>query len=112
MKNQEANRNCKDTYKEQEAFVLTDGTTAAQEAQQEEHGSHGQHDVSSCEEQGVGSHYLSKTCGIHNDPDSESQQACSSQLPQHEDRRERETGQHKTTAAEKLDSLLSFDQIH
>lgn len=109
-KHQEADGTCKDTYKQQEAFVLPDGTTAAQEAQQEEHCSHGQHDVGSREEQGVGSHDLSKTRGIHNDPDSESQQARSSQLSQHKGRREGETGQHKTTAAEKLDSLLSFDQ--
>ena len=109
-KHQKAKRKCKDTYKKQEAFVLTDGTAAAEETQQKEHRSHSQHDVRSREEQRVGSHYLSKTCGIHNDPDPNSQQACSSQLSWHKERRGRETGQHKTTAAEKLDSLLSFDQ--
>jgi len=112
-KHQKANSKCRDTqdtYKKQEAFVLTDGTTAAEETQQKEHRSHSQHDVRSREEQRVGRHYLSKTRGIHNDPDPNSQQARSSQLSRHEERRERETGQHKTTAAEKLDSLLSFDQ--
>lgn len=106
----EANRNCKDTYEKQQAFVLTDGTAAAEETQQKEHCSHSQHDVRSREEQGVGSHYLSKTCGIHNDPDPDSQQTCSSQLSRHKERREREIGRHKKNAAEKLDSLPSFDQ--
>lgn len=94
-KYQKASRRCKDTYKKQEAFVLTDGTTAAEETQQEEHRSHGQHDVRSGEEQRVGSHYLSKTCWIHNDPDPNSQQAHSSQLSWNNEKGERETGQHK-----------------
>lgn len=88
-KHWKGNRKHKDTYKKQEAFVLTDGTAAAKETQQEEHRSHSQHDVRSREEQRVGSHYLSKTCGIHNDPDPNSEQACSSQLSRHKERRER-----------------------
>lgn len=102
-KHQKANKKHKATYKKQEAFVLTDGTTAAKEAQQKEHRSHSQHDVRSREEQRVGGHYLSKTCGIYNDPDPNAQQARSSQLSRHKERREREIGQHKATAAGKLD---------
>lgn len=61
-----------DAYKEEQAFVLTDGSTAPKEAQQEEHCSHGQHDVCSSEQQRISSHYLSKSSGIHYDPDSNS----------------------------------------
>lgn len=40
---------CQPTHKEEQTLVFTDGSTAAQEAQKEEHASHAQDDVDTSE---------------------------------------------------------------
>ena len=62
------------TYKEQQTLVLPDGSTAAQESQQEEHAPHGQDDVDPREEQRVGRNYLPKSHWVHQHPYPHSQQ--------------------------------------
>lgn len=57
------------THKQQQTLVLADGPTAAQEAEQEKQAPHGQEDVGTSDEQGVGSHDLSEAGGVHHDPD-------------------------------------------
>lgn len=57
------------THKQQQTLVLADGPTAAQEAEQEKQAPHGQEDVGTRDEQGVGSHDLSEAGGVHHDPD-------------------------------------------
>lgn len=68
------------THKEQQALVFADGPAAAQEAQQEQHASHGQDDVHAHEQQGVSRHDLSEAHRVHQHPHTNSQQEGATQL--------------------------------
>lgn len=68
------------THKEEQTLVLPDGSAAAEEAQEEEHTSHGQDDVDASEQQGVGSDYFSEPRGVHQHPHPHSQEERAPQL--------------------------------
>lgn len=68
------------THEEQQTLVLPDGTAAAQEAQQEEHGAHGQDDVDAREEEWVGRHDLPEAHRVQQHPDAHAQQEGAAQL--------------------------------
>lgn len=71
---------CRWTHKEEQTLVFADGSAAAEEAQQEEHAPHAQEDVDAGEEQGVGCYNLPEPCGVHQNPNSHSQEKGASQL--------------------------------
>lgn len=76
----EGQTSLRQTHKEQETFVLPDGSAAAQEAQQEQHAAHGQDDVDAGEQQGVGRHDLPEAHRVQQHPDADTQQEGATQL--------------------------------
>lgn len=68
------------THKQQQTLVLPNGPAAAQEAEQEKQAPHGQEDVGTRDEQGVGGHDLAEAGGVDHDPDAHAQQAGPAQL--------------------------------
>lgn len=63
---------CQPTHEEEQTLIFADGSTAAQEAQKEEHASHAQDDVDTSEQQGVRCYNFPEPCGIHQYPHSHS----------------------------------------
>lgn len=61
------------THEQQQTLVFPNGAAAAQEAEQEEHGAHGQDHIDSGEEQRIGCYDLPESCRIHQHPDSHSE---------------------------------------
>ena len=72
------------THKEQETFVLPDGSAAAQEAQQEQHAAHSQDDIDPGEQQGVGRHDFPEAHRVHQHPNADAQQEGATQLGERE----------------------------
>lgn len=69
-----------ETHKEQETFVLSDGSTAAQKAQEEQHAAYGQDDVDTSEQQWVSCYYLPEAHRIQQHPNTDTQQKGATQL--------------------------------
>lgn len=76
------------THEQQQTLVLPDGSTAAQEAQQEQQAAQGQHHVHARERQRVGCHDLPEAHGVQQHPDTHTQQEGSGQLEEEETFRE------------------------
>lgn len=85
------------THKEKKAFVFTNGSAAAQEAQQKQHASQSQDDVDAGKQQGVGRYDFPESCGIHQHPHTHSQQEGAPQLMEN---------QHKTDVRKSRNRLL------
>lgn len=68
------------THKEQETFVLPDGSAAAQKAQQEQHAAHGQDDVDPGKHQGVCRHNLPEAHWVQQHPHANTQQEGATEL--------------------------------
>lgn len=79
-------------YKEQQTLVFTDGSAAAQEAQEEEHASHAQDDVDAGEQQRVGRHDFPESRGVHQHPHPDSQEEGAPQLQEQEAGRDKKAG--------------------
>lgn len=71
---------CQQTHKEEQTLIFTDGSTAAQEAQEEEHAAHAQDDVDAGEQQRVGCYYFPEPRWVHQHPHSHSQEERPPQL--------------------------------
>lgn len=82
ISNRTAFRICQPTHKEEQTLVFADGSTAAQEAQKEEHASHAQDDVDAGEKQGVGRYNFPEPRGVHQHPHAHSQEERAPQLAQ------------------------------